>query len=76
MANDDKMPDRFDLEQAIMNCWNTADDLDLLAEQVLDESVDFDDIANALLGLKALHHMRMQRAWATFECLVENGDIE
>ena len=30
------MKDRFDLEAAIMNCWNVVDDTKLMAEMIVD----------------------------------------
>lgn len=74
--SDKKAYDRFDLEQAIMTCWNTADDLDILAESVLEDGLDEDAVSNALLGLKQLHHLRMARLWNIFEYLVETRQCD
>lgn len=72
---DDRM-DRFTLEQAIMNAWHTADDLDLLIEGVLeDASMTMDEIANALTGIRQLHNMRAKKVFDIFEQLIESGDI-
>lgn len=68
--------DRFALENAIMIAWNTADDLDLLADAVLEEELTTDEIANALLGLKQLHNMRAKKTFDIFESLIESGDIQ
>lgn len=68
--------DRFDLEQAIMNAWATADDLDLLAREVLEGEADPDTLANTLEGLRQLHILRSKRLFDIFERLVEQGDIE
>lgn len=67
--------DRFELEQAITNCWNTVDDIDLLVENVIEEGLDEDQIANALIGLRQLHHMRVKKAFDIFEALIKSGDI-
>lgn len=67
--------DRFELEDAIMACWNTADDLKLLTQQVLDGEDDSDNLSNALLGLQALHELRCQRVFNIFEALIERGAI-
>ena len=67
-----KLKDRFDLETDIMQCWNIVDDIDLLYENVCDNSkFDMppetnDRIANALLGLKELYEMRFERLNDTF----------
>lgn len=72
---DDRM-DRFTLEQAIMNAWHTADDLELLTESVLeDANMTIDEIANALTGIRQLHSMRAKKVFDIFEQLVESGDI-
>lgn len=68
--------DRFELENAIMNAWNTADDIELLADAVLNEELTTDEIANALIGLKQLHSMRAKKAFKIFESLTESGDIQ
>lgn len=71
MAND-----RFDLEQAIMNCWHTTDDLDLLAEAVLDGELEVDAISNALMGIRELHNLRAKKVFEVFEFLVKDGELE
>ena len=61
-------PAWFDLEQAIMACHTTSDDLDLLVEHVLESrDLDRDQLSNALLGLKELNDLRCQKAFATYE---------
>jgi hypothetical protein len=69
------LEDRFDLEDAIMSCWNTCDDLSLLLRNVLEDSPDEDDIANAVQGIEALHKLRCQRLFDVFSVLVESGMI-
>lgn len=68
--------DRFALENAIMNAWNTADDIELLADAVLNDELTTDEIANALIGLKQLHGMRAKKTFDIFEELIEAGDIQ
>lgn len=68
--------DRFALEQAIMNAWNTADDLETVAEAALQNELEPEELANALLGLQRLHHLRAKKAFDIFEALVESGDIK
>ena len=52
----------IDLEDAIYKVWQTSDDVEVFfkyhgdAEQPMTE----DEVANALLGIKALHDMRME----------------
>lgn len=67
--------DRFALETAIMNAWNTADDLGLLADAVLEGEIDTDEVVNTLLGLQQLHAIRSKKAFNIFEAMVEDGKI-
>lgn len=70
------MADRFDLENAIMSAWNTADDLELLADAVINEELDTDQISNALIGLQQMHSMRAKKVFEIFESLIESGDVQ
>ena len=76
MNNNATSPDRFTLEQAIMDAWHTADDIKLLLNAVLNEQFDTDEIANALMGLQGLHDLRARRVFDIFEHLVEIGDLK
>lgn len=69
-------PDQFDLEQGLMDCWHTANDLKLVAENVLSgDSPTPDSVANALLGLAELHELRMRKTWEVFETLLAQRDL-
>jgi hypothetical protein len=50
-----------DLETAIQQVWQTSDDLELFFRYHGDVSIPMteDEIANALLGMKVLHDMRI-----------------
>lgn len=67
---------RFDLENAIMQCWNTCDDIDLIAKLVADDDFTLanadarDRVVNALIGLKELHSLRFNALFDTFSELV------
>jgi len=67
--------DRFDLEQAIMQLWMIADDIDTLYKYFYErhEDMTVDDMANALLGLKQMAHMRGELAFEIFENMVKKG---
>ena len=72
----DMNEDRFEFESFIMECWQTQDDLKLIAKAVMeDEETDKDKTANALIGLAELHEMRCKQLWDCFEKLVEHGQI-
>lgn len=71
--------DRFDLEQAIMDCCRVSDDLELMLEEILDGSIDAtfncDSVHNALLGIKELHDRRCNKLMQVFEELIHTGQI-
>ena len=53
-----------DLEDAIMQCWQTSDDLELFFKYHGDapKPMTEDEVANGLLGLKLLNDMRIWNA--------------
>lgn len=71
-------PNRFDLEQAIMVLWDTAEDIQLIYEHYYEhhESMSVDDMANVLLGLQQLVHMRGQKTFDIFERIVRENPKE
>ena len=67
------MKDRFDLEAAIMNCWNVVDDTKLMAEIIVDTDIykgldpkHQDQLSNQLTGIGDLYELRFQKLWNTF----------
>lgn len=70
------MYDRFDLEQALMACWQTVDDLKLLHEMVMEDTLDTDKIANAVMGIELLHEMRCKKTMDIFEYVVSDGELD
>ena len=71
----DMADDRFGLEMAIMNAWNTSDDIGLLADAVMNDELDTDELVNTLLGLQQLHQIRSKKAFEIFESMIEDGQI-
>ena len=67
-----EMKDRFDLEDAIMQAWQTVDDIRLVTEEILDGKTPLneDEIANALIGLEYLHKFRCSKLFDIFEELL------
>lgn len=64
----------FDLEQAIMNCWNMVDDTRMLNEYITDhedfEGMDADHadkIGNLLLGTETMYQLKFQNTFELFE---------
>ena len=47
------MYDRFNLEEEIMNVWQTRDDLDAVTERIVEDTVfmNADHLSNVLIGL-------------------------
>ena len=56
-----------DLEQEFLRCWEISQDLQLLAE----EHENNDDLCNKVLGIKHVYEMRFNKAWNSYEKLVE-----
>lgn len=67
--------DRFDLEQDIMKCWNVTEDIELLYRNVMESSMSTDDIANVLLGMKAIYDLKFDELFCHFEQLVREKKI-
>jgi len=68
------MYDRFNLEEEIQNVWQTKDDLDAIAERLidgLDGPMTEDDIGNLLVGLSELHNTRCIKLFQIFETMVK-----
>lgn len=68
--------DRFDLENDIMSCWNTKEDILLLAESFSEKNITEDEVQNALIGIASLHELRCQKLINTFEELIYNNSKE
>ena len=65
--------DRFNLEAEIMHAWNTKDDLDAIAERLIDGTdgpMTEDVIGNLLVGLSELHNTRCIKLFQIFETMV------
>lgn len=62
------MADRFDLEQALMDCWHTSDDIEMILTSVeSDDPPSSSRLIFLLQGLKELHTLRASRAFEIFE---------
>jgi hypothetical protein len=62
------MADQFDLEQGIMGCWMVTSDLDVLLEELMENS-DFtkDQASNFVLGLSTIYEAKFDKLFRTFE---------
>lgn len=67
---------RFELEEAVVACFNVADDLGLVVEEVLEGNVGPDELANMLQGLAAVHKLRCDKAFRILSQLIETGKLK
>ena len=67
------MKNRFDLEQEIMDCWGVVDNINIIYETYGDMD---SELANVLLGLKTLYHLKFDRLFSTFEDCVSQRMLE
>jgi hypothetical protein len=65
---------RFDLEEAMLDCWGFKEDLGTLLAAT-DNDLDHDELQNVLIGLRSLYDMKFQHMWNIFEAMIENGEI-
>lgn len=68
---------RFDLEEAIMRLWSSDQDVETLFKYYYDRQgeVDVEDMANALLGIKQMIHIRGELAFELFEKLIKEEKL-
>lgn len=60
--------DQFDLEQGIMSCWNVTSDLNVLFENLVENSdMTLDKASNIVLGLNELYELKFSALFRTFE---------
>lgn len=67
---------RFELEEAIVACFNVADDLSLVVEEVLEGNVGPDELANMLQGIAEVHKLRCEKTFRIFSQLIEAGKLK
>lgn len=60
----------FDLEDKIMQVWQTKSDIELMITSF--ETMDEDQKINALIGLELLCDMRFNDLWDTYEKVISN----
>jgi hypothetical protein len=56
------MPDRFDLEQQIMECWKITDDIPMMEAQGA-------NVAD-MTSLATVYEYKFKRLWETFETII------
>jgi hypothetical protein len=60
MTETKKTPDRFDLEQQLLDCWKITDDLKLVAVHG----------QSAVEAVATLYDLKFEQLWSTFESMV------
>ena len=68
-----KSPDRFDLEQQLLECWRITDDIKTVLK--ITEAEDIDRTQNALIGLREIYEQKFNDLWDTFLTLVQDKKI-
>jgi hypothetical protein len=68
--------DRFDFEQAIMNCWNIVEDIKLISHMNDIRPLTEDELMNALLGLETLYQFKFEVLFNGFERMIKDGQIK
>lgn len=70
-----KMSDRFDLEQQILDCWKVVEDTKLINKTQFEGELSKDDLWALLEGMAALYELKFNRMWDTFEQCVNKKDL-
>lgn len=66
------MTTRFDLEQAIMDCWHVVDDIKTVSNRA--GSLTPDQLSNALVGIETLYQMKFEDLFEKFESMISHKD--
>ena len=63
---------RFDLEEEIMNIWQTEDDLGAVVHRMMEDPdpIPNKEIANLLISISKIHDLRCQKLFDIFEKMV------
>ena len=66
--------DRFHLEAAIMEAWQTSTDIKMVCYNL--EGMNKDQVMGAVDGLHIFAEMRFESLWETFESLLHNMRVD
>tara|TARA_R110000851_G_scaffold319427_1_gene483811 strand:- start:24 stop:245 length:222 start_codon:yes stop_codon:yes gene_type:complete len=63
------MPDIFDLETPMMDCWSVCEALETTIKQIIEgeSNPTPDELVVALMGIKQLYHWKFEHLFSTFE---------
>lgn len=68
------MPNRFDLEQQILQTWRITEDLHDLLEAF--DTMSHDERYNYLIGLQTIYDTKFEKLWSIFEELIHTGQLD
>jgi hypothetical protein len=66
--------DRFHLEQAIMEAWQTSTDIKMVYQSL--DGMSEDQVMGAVDGLHIFAEMRFESMWETFESMLHNMRVD
>ena len=66
--------DRFHLEQAIMEAWQTSTDIKMVYQSL--DGMSDDQVMGAVDGLHIFAEMRFENLWETFESMLHNMRVD
>ena len=66
--------DRFHLEQAIMEAWQTSTDIKMVYQSL--DGMSDDQVMGAVDGLHIFAEMRFESLWETFESMLHNMRVD
>lgn len=63
------------MEEMIMSCWGTKEEIELVSERIMEDDLSKDSIVNALVGMAELHDMKCKKLFEIFEEMISAGQI-
>ena len=63
-----KTPDRFDLEQQILDCWKITNDIPMMESQGANTA--------DMTSLACVYEFKFKQLWATFETMIAEGQFK
>jgi hypothetical protein len=68
--------DRFDFEQAIIQCWDITKDISTLFNRLCNgPDLSKDEVQNYLLGLETIYEVKFNELWDMFSLGVKDKNI-
>jgi hypothetical protein len=70
------MTTRFDLEQQILDCWKVTDDIEQVADSIMEGTADSDTVNTMLCGMFMMYNLKFQKLFETMEKLIANKNLQ